>query len=149
VRGKLKIVIPLAVVLALGVTYKMVLAKPPAKPKTKIAGAVYVLPKDFLLNLSDGRYAKLGVALVMKPGAETAAAAGTHEAAATPPEGYGTLPQEALVRDIVTDEVTDVTGRELTSRTGRRKLKHEILDQIHEQTDVEADDVLFTDVAVQ
>jgi flagellar FliL protein len=148
VKKRLKIIIPLALVLALGGAYKFVLAKPAPAPKPKVAGEVYVLPKDFLLNMSDGRFAKLDVALVMAPGAETAAA-GAEGHAATPPEGFGTLPQEALVRDIVTDIVTDVPGGELISRTGREKLKKKILKTIHEKTDVEAEDVLFTDVAVQ
>lgn len=147
-KPKLKIVVPLVLVLVLGAVYKLVLSKPEPVPDPKVAGQVYVLPKEFLVNLADGRYAKLGVALVMQPGAETAAAGGP-EAAAAPPEGYGSLPQEALVRDIVTDEITDVSGGELTSRSGRQKLKREILEQLHQQTDVEADDVLFTDVAVQ
>jgi flagellar FliL protein len=147
-KKRLKIIIPLALVLALGGAYKFVLAKPAPAPKPKVAGEVYVLPKDFLLNMSDGRFAKLDVALVMKPGAETAAPA-SGEAPSAPPEGFGTLPQEALVRDIVTNVVTDVPGSELISRSGRDKLKKRILRTIHQKTDVEAEDVLFTDVAVQ
>jgi flagellar FliL protein len=84
----------------------------------------------------------------MKPGAETAGAA-HGEGAAAPPEGYGTLPQEAVVRDIVTDEVTDVGSRELQSEKGRDKLKKKILERLHKETDVEAQSVLFTDVTVQ
>lgn len=145
---KLLIIVPLVLLLVAGGVYKLVLAKPDPAPKHKVAGTVYVLPKDFLVNLSDGRFAKLGVALIMEPGAETSPVAG-HGSPAVPPDGYGTLPQEALVRDIVTNQITDVSGGELTSRSGRRKLKEEILQQIHRQTDVQADDVLFTDVAVQ
>jgi flagellar FliL protein len=148
-RSKLKIIVPLALLLALGGAYKFVLAKPAPEPRPKVAGEVYVLPKDFLVNLADGRYAKLGVGLVMAPGHPAEPAGGGHEAAATPPEGYGALPQEALVRDIITDEVTDVSGSELSSRSGRRRLKREILDQLHKRTDVHAADVLFTDVTVQ
>jgi len=137
------------VLLVAGGAYKFVLAKPEPAPKPKVAGEVYVLPKEFLVNLSNGQFAKLGVALVMKPDAHTSAAGGGHGAAAAPPEGYGTLPQEALVRDIVTDTVTDASGGQLTSDTGRQKLKKQILHHIHEETDVHAADVLFTDVAVQ
>lgn len=147
-KPKLKIIVPLLLVVVLGGVYKLVLAKPEKEPKPKVAGEVYVLPKEFLVNLTDGRFARLGVALVMKPGAHTAAAGG-HGAAAAPPEGYGPLPQEAIVRDIVTDTVTSASGAELTSARGRKELKKEILDHIQEQTDVHADDVLFTDVAVQ
>jgi flagellar basal body-associated protein FliL len=148
VRGKLKFVIPVLVLIAVGGAYKFVLAKPKAAAKPRVAGQVYVLPKDFVVNLADGRYAKLDVALVMAPGASTEAAA-AGEGAATPPEGYGTLPQEALVRSIVVDTVTDAPGTALIDEKGRTRLRKKILKSLHEHTDVHADDVLFTDVAVQ
>lgn len=144
--NKKLLAIPLALLIVLGGAYKMVLAKPAPAPKPKVAGTVYILPKDFLLNLRDGRFVKLDVALVLKPGAPTAA--GGAEAAA-PPDGFGTLPQEAVVRDIVTNTVTDASGPELISRAGRTRLKREILRAIEQHTDVEATEVLFTDVAVQ
>jgi flagellar FliL protein len=148
-KSKLKIIIPLALVIA-GGAYKFVLAKPPIPPKPKVEGEVYVLPKDFLLNLADGKYAKLGVGLVFKHGFTAAPAAGGHEAAAAaPPEGYGVLPQEALVRDIITDEVTDATARELTTRKGRRAIKRHIVRRLDKETDVKVQDVLLTDIAVQ
>jgi flagellar FliL protein len=149
-KSKLKFIIPVVALLVLAGAYKFVLAKPAAKADPpKIAGEVYVLPEEFLLNLADGKYAKLSVGLVMEVGAHTAAAAGGHGAATEPPEGYGTMPQEAVVRDIITDEVTEVDGQELSSTKGRAKLKKEILERIHKQTDVHADSVLFTDVTVQ
>lgn len=147
-RSKLKFVVPLVVLLVAAAAYKFVLAKPSAEAKPKVAGEVYVLPKEFLLNLADGRFAKLGIALVLAPGAKAEPTGGA-EGATAPPEGYGALPQEALVRDIVTNSVTDVSGRELISRSGRRRLKREILRELRRQTDVQADGVLFTDVAVQ
>jgi flagellar FliL protein len=147
-KSKLKIIIPLALVIA-GGAYKFVLAKPPIPPKPKVEGEVYVLPKDFLVNLADGKYAKLGVGLVFEHGFTAAPAAGGHEAAAAPPEGYGVLAQEAMVRDIITDEVTDVTARELTTRKGRRAIKRDIVKRLDKETDVKVQDVLLTDVAVQ
>ena len=145
-KKKLKIIVPLALLLAFG-AYKMVLAKP-AEPDAKVHGDVYVLAKEFVLNLDDGRYARLGVGLVLEPGALSAGGHGGEEAA-PPPDGYGPLPQEALVRDIVTDALTEADPDELTDRAGRRKLKKEILETIHNKTDVHAEQVLFTDVAVQ
>jgi flagellar basal body-associated protein FliL len=147
-KSKLKIIIPLALVIA-GGAYKFVLAKPPVVKPPKIAGEVYVLPKDFLLNLSDGKFAKLGVGLVFKEGFTAAPEAGGEEGAVAPPEGYGILPQEAVVRDIVTDIVTNGNARDLTTRKGRERLKGRILKRLHKETDVEADDVLLTDIAVQ
>src|ERR1700754_2974196 len=105
-KSKLKFIVPLVVLILLGGVYKFALAKPPLKEKHKVEGQVYVLPKEFVVNLADGRYAKFNVALVLDHAQLTAPAAGGHGAAADPPEGYGTLEQEAVVRDIVTDEVS-------------------------------------------
>ena len=146
--SKLKFIIPVVLLLALGGVYKFVLAKGAAKAAPpKIDGEVYVLPTQFTLNLADGKYVKLGVGLVMEDGASTAAAGG--HGAAEPPAGYGPLAQEAIVRDIVTDEVTEADSRALASTKGRVKLKQDILQRIHTQTDVHARSVLFTDVTVQ
>lgn len=143
-KGKLKFVIPLAVLLVLGMAYKVVLAKP-AEEKHKLEGMVYVLPKEFLLNLADGRYAKLSVALVLP---KDAIATGGH-GGSTPPEGYGALEQEGAVRAVVTDVVTDHKATDLTARKRRERLRGEILKQIKSHTDVKAHEVLFTDLAVQ
>ena len=144
---KKKLLIILPVLLVLGGVYKFVLAKPSAEAKPKVEGEVYVLGKDFLINLADARFVKLNVALVIEEG--SALPAGGGEEAATPPEGFGTMPQEAVVRDIVTNTLTDQPGRRLISREGRERLKKRILVQITKKTDVKAHDVLFTDVAVQ
>jgi flagellar basal body-associated protein FliL len=147
VKSKLKFIIPI-LLLVLGGAYKFVLAKPAAAAKPKVAGEVYVLPKDFLLNLSDGKFAKLGVGLVFDEG-YSAAPAGGAEGGATPPDGYGALPQEAVVRDIITDVVTDKSASDLTSRKGRDEIKALILKRLNTQTDVKVHDVLLTDIAVQ
>jgi flagellar FliL protein len=147
VKSKLKIIIPLALVLA-GGGYKFALAKPAAGPPKKIAGLVYPLPREFLVNLSDGRFAKLGVALVLAHD-DHSLAGGGHGAAAKPPEGYGALPQEAVIRDIVTDTLTDRSDAQLIDRDRRDRLKKKIARAITRHTDVKVDDVLFTDVAVQ
>jgi flagellar basal body-associated protein FliL len=149
--SKIKIIAPVLLLVALGAAYKFVLAKPsePA-PKPKIEGTVYILPKEFLLNLADDRFAKLNVALVLHHGflAEATASAGGH-GAPSPPEGFGPLPQEAVVRDVVTDRITNATGPDLIERKGRAELKHDIKESIEKHTDVKVDEVLFTDVAVQ
>lgn len=144
-----KILIPLLVVVVAGLAAKFVLAKPAPRPHHKVDGVVYVLPREFLLNLSDGRYAKINVALVLDHSQPTAAAAGGHGAAAAPPEGFGTLEQEAVVRDIVTDVVTGTSGDELVSASGRKHVKEELLRQLRAHTDVRVHEVLLPDVAVQ
>jgi flagellar FliL protein len=139
-KRKLLIVAVLALVAA-GAAYKFVLAAP-AETKTKVKGEVYVLPKEFVLNLAAGRYAKLTVALVLPHAVEAG-----HGAA--PPEGFGPLEQEALVRGIVTDELTGAGAGELTSPRGRNGYERRIREAIHHQTDVEAISVTFTDLVVQ
>lgn len=143
-KKKILILIP---VLLLGggyVAYGKFLKKPPPPPK--IAGTVYVLPKQFTLNMQGGQYATLTVALVLSPQEVIPA---TADSGATPPDGYGNLPEEAVIRDIVTNVVTGQPGSALTNEQGRTKLKAEILAQIKKSTDVKVDDVLFPDVAVQ
>jgi flagellar basal body-associated protein FliL len=142
------IIIAVAALVLAGGAYKTVLAKPKEKaPEPKVHGTVYVLPKEFLVNLADGRYAKLQVALVV----EAAAAAGGHggHGAPAPPEGYGSEPQEAIVRDLITDELTNASDHELIQREGREKIKKKILKSIKEHTDVHVEEVLFPDVTVQ
>jgi flagellar FliL protein len=147
--SKLKIVIPVVLLLVLGGVYKFVLAKPAAEAKPKIAGTVYVLPKEFLVNLSQGRFAKLGVGLVLDPEEHSIAEAAKDKEAPKPPEGFGPLPQEAVIRDIVTDTLTDEGSHDLIDREGRARLKKRIIRTIAKHTDVQVEDVLFTDVAVQ
>lgn len=147
--SKLKIVIPVVLLLVAGAAYKFVLAKPSAEAKPKIEGTVYVLPKEFLVNLSEGQFAKLGVGIVLSPDDHSLAAEGGHGAAVKPPEGFGPLPQEAVIRDIVTDTLTDRGSGDLINREGRERLKKRILRTIKKKTDVHVEDVLFTDVAVQ
>lgn len=147
-KKKLIIIAVAALVLA-GGAYKTVLAKPKEKaPEPKVHGEVYILPKEFLVNLADGRYAKLQVALVVEP-AEAAGGHGGGHGAPAPPEGYGSEPQEAIVRDLITDELTDASDHELIQREGREKIKKKILKSIKEHTDVHVEEVLFPDVTVQ
>jgi flagellar basal body-associated protein FliL len=114
--------------------------------KPKIAGTIYVMPQTFLMNLSDGRYAKLSVALQLAPGQSdgvTAATSSGSEGAA------GTLPEEPAVREIVTNAVTGQNGETLISAKGRRDIQHSILSAIRRQTDVKVEAVLFPDFTVQ
>jgi flagellar basal body-associated protein FliL len=146
----IKILIPV-LLLVVGGVYKFVLAPKPVVPKPKIAGSVYVMPKDFLINLKAGKFAKLNAALVLKEGyLETAVAAASGGKEATqPPDGYGTLPQEAAVRAIITDSLTDIPASRLTREKARVKLQESVLKRIEHETDVKVEDVLFTDLAVQ
>jgi flagellar FliL protein len=145
---KKKIIIVLVVLLAGGGFVAKSMFLKPAVAKEKIEGTIYILPKQFTANLKDGRYATLTVALVLAAGQSTGAAAGG-EGGAAPPEGFGTLPEEAAVRDIITNLITDQSSGTLTSDKGREHLKSEILAAIKSGTDVKVHEILFTDLAVQ
>ena len=145
--SKLKLILPVIALVVAGVVYKTVLAKPAPVHKPKVEGMVYVLPKDFLVNLRGGRFARFTVGLVLAHDALPAEAGG--EAGAEPPEGFGPLPQEALVRALVTDSVTGRRAGDLTSQDGRETIKRRLKRLILRRTDVPVHDVLLPDVALQ
>jgi flagellar basal body-associated protein FliL len=148
---KPKLIIPVVVLLvALGGAYKFVLAKPATEePKPKVHGTPYVLGKEFLINLADQRYAKLTVALVLSHEDTSTLPAEGHAAAAKPPEGYGAMNQESIVRALVTEELTDARDSELVDHEGRERLQKKILKSIKKHTDVLVEEVLFPDLTVQ
>jgi flagellar FliL protein len=145
-----KVIIAIVAVLVAGFAYKTQFAKPstPA-PKPKVDGKVYILPKEFLVNLSDGKYAKLQVGFVMAPHDTSTVAAGGHGAAPTPPEGYGAMGQEGIVRDLITGVLTDATDKQLIEEEGREELKKKILKVLKKKTDVKVEEILFSDLTVQ
>lgn len=141
---KLMLIVALPI-LILGIGYKMTRPKPVNKDKIK--GTIYAMPGPFLLNLSDGKFAKITVALELAPGQSDGASATA--AAASGENAAGTLPEEPLVREIITDAVTNQNGETLVSEQGRRAIKHQIVAQITKQTDVKVEAVLFPDLTVQ
>ena len=144
---KKKKIIIIAVVVLLGGGY---VAKgfvmPPAKSKDKIKGTLYLMPKEFLVNLADGRYGKVDVALLLAPGQSNGAAA---DAASGNSGEVGSLPEEAMIRDLIVNILTNQNSTSLIDSPQRDRLKHKILTAIQNSTDVKVSDVLFTDVAVQ
>jgi flagellar basal body-associated protein FliL len=144
---KILILVVVALVVA-GGAYKTVLAKPKKAKKPNVEGSLYVLQKEFLVNLADAKYAKVSAALLLNPKDHSAAAAGGH-GAAVPPDGYGAMSQEAIVRAIVTDELTGRDAGDLEDARKRDRLRKDIVKRIHDETDVHADDILFPDLTVQ
>ncbi len=121
------------------------MTKPKPVVKTKIKGTLYNMPQSFLLNLTDGRYAKLTISLQLAPGQSDGATAGT----AASSEGPGTLPEEAIVREIVTNTVTNQSGETLVSSAGRKGIRQKILLSIRRDTDLKVESVLIPDLTVQ
>jgi flagellar basal body-associated protein FliL len=145
-----KLAIPLVLLAAAGGgAYAFARPSPPPEPEPKVHGQVYVLPRDFVINLADERLLRLTVGLLLDPEAGAAHGAEDGAEAAKPPEGFGPDPQEALIREIVVDELTGVPARRLATPAGRARLKGRILAALQQHTDVPATHVLFTDMAVQ
>lgn len=142
-KKKLLIAIAALVLLA-GAGYT--LTKPKKYVKLKVAGSLYTMPQSFLLNLAEGHYAKLDVSLELAPdqSSGTPAAGGSSST-----EAAGTLPEEPLVREIVTNTVTGQDGDTLISDSGRASIKHQILMSIRSQTDLKVEAVLFPEITVQ
>lgn len=145
-----KFLLPIALLAVLGGAYKFVLDEPerPA-PKPKIAGDPYVIPKEFLVNLSGGRYAKLTLALILPHEINDAPAEAEAKAEAEPPEGWGTQPQEAVVRSVVTDTLTGSDAAEFVVPAKRKRLERRLLRRLRSKTDLAPIDVTITDLAVQ
>jgi flagellar FliL protein len=144
-----KLVPVIALLAVLGGVYKFVLAKPSAAaPKPHVEGTVYMLQKEFLVNLADGRFAKMQIGLVLAHDDVSTVPAGGHEAA-SPPEGYGAMAQEGIVRDLITGVLTDAKDKDLIEEHGREELKKEILKVLKKKTDVKVEEILFSDLTVQ
>jgi hypothetical protein len=94
--SKKKLIIGIvALVVVGGLGYNM--TKPKKVVKMKVTGTLYIMPQSFLLNLSEGHYAKLAVGLQLAPDQSDGASAASGSSSGT--EGAGTLPEEPLERD--------------------------------------------------
>ena len=137
-KAKLKFIIPIPIVLVvLGAAYMFLLApkKAAAKPP-KVDGTLVPLTGDFVINLAGGHYGKLSVAVLMS----------------SPPPvttGAATLPEDAAVRAVITDELTNLDPAELTDRASRHDLLAHLVQALKQRTDEPITKVLFTDLAVQ
>ena len=148
IGGKRKFILLGLVVMILGVGYKMTSSK--AAPTLKIKGTVYEMPASFLLNLRGDQYAKLNVALLLAPGQpdETPGAKPSSGGGSGESE-VGTLPEEPVIRTIITNALTGVSKAMLIDERGRVEMKHRILAEIEKQTDVKVESVLFPDLTIQ
>ena len=134
----------------LGGVYKFVLAKPAkAEPKPKVHGSVYMLEKEFLVNLHDGRFAKLQVGLVLAHDDTSTVAAGGHGAAPRRPRATARWPRRASCATSSPTSSPTRRTRSSSRREGRQQLKEEILKDLKKHTDVKVEHVLFSDVTVQ
>ena len=142
-KKKLIIITVVLVVVAAFAAYSV--AKPKPKVTTRIKGTVYILQKQFTINLNDGQYATLTVAMLLPPTQSVGVASTTDP----PPTGFGSLTDEAVIRAIITNDVTDQPESALLTQSGRQRLESEILSNINSQTDTKVTAIYFTDLAVQ
>jgi len=140
-----KVMLALALPVLLFAAYTVTKSKKVVK--NKVAGSIYVMPQSFLLNLNDGRYVKLSVALNLAPGQSDGAAPGASSGGGS--ESVGTLPEEPLVREIVTNTLTNESGEALINPASREALKRKVLLAIKRETDVKVDAVLIPELTVQ
>ncbi len=140
-----KVMLALALPVLLFAGYTLTKSKPVVK--TRVKGAIYQMPQAFLLNLNDGRYVKLSVALELAPGQSDGAAPGSGSSSSS--ESAGTLPEEPLVRELVTNAITNQSGEALIEPASRNALRRKILIGIQRETDVKVEAVLFPELTVQ
>jgi flagellar basal body-associated protein FliL len=136
-KKKLIIALPVLLLLVGGFTAKKILLKPKPAPPPKIAGELLTLAPEFLVNLSDGHYGKLTVALTLT------------KAPVAPAGETATLPQDAAIRADITDALTGINSNDLINRTKRHTLQKMLLRSIKKTTDEPVKGVMFTDIAVQ
>jgi flagellar basal body-associated protein FliL len=135
----LMIVVPVVVLLVLGVGYKKMTAKKVIPPKKKVEGVLVPLANDFVVNLANGRYAKLTVALLVPE--KDAPAAGKDRTA--------DLPETPVIRSIITDKLTGLDAGALIDAARRRVLIQTLAKDLTTKTDTKVENVYFTDIAVQ
>lgn len=145
---KKKLIILLVVILAVGgFGAKKFLLPKKAVAKPIVTGTLYVLPKGFTINLTDGHYATMTVALELAPGQSDDATKAN--AGSTTPAGFGTLTEEPIIDAIITGDVTDQSSKTLLSASGRNVIRKQILHDIKKQTDVKVNNLYFSDLAIQ
>jgi flagellar basal body-associated protein FliL len=132
----LLVVVPVVLVISAGVSYKVVFASNSKPPAPKVSGDLVPLTDEFVVNLAGGHYGKVSVALLL-----TKAPAG--------PSIGGKLEQNAVIRAVITDELTGLAPDVLIQRSSRRRLVARLGQALKEKTDEPIKEVLLTDIAVQ
>ena len=93
--------------------------------------SIYVLSDDVVADLAGGGYASVTVGLELQSGAETAET------------------QTAIVREIVTNDLTGIGREDLLDAERRDYLKLKLARDIRKHTDIDLDAVLLTDLTMR
>jgi flagellar FliL protein len=139
--GNKKILIGVVLLLVvLGGVYKVMLAPKPKPVVKKVEGGLVSVGDPFTVNLAGGHYGRVSVALLVD---ETALPVAAEGAAAT------SLPQNDVIRSIITDTLTGVDQERLINRNQRHELLAGLVKDLKKSTDEPVKEVLITDLAVQ
>jgi hypothetical protein len=106
-------------------------ARVQTSPAANVNSDVYVLHHPVLVDLAGGGYATVTVGLEVHNGVGTADA------------------QSAIVRQIVSNDLTNIDPADLLVRERRQFLKLKLARDIRTHTDVELDEVLLTDFTLR
>ncbi len=129
-KGKKKLIVILLVVVLLAVVYlKFVKGGAPAGPVAPVAGAV-VKVEPIYLNLADGHYLKLGLAL--------------QATASAPKEVDGSKALDAAI-----DVFSNMTVDQLTTPATRQAAKLKLTERVVEDYEDEVMDVYLTEFVTQ
>jgi flagellar basal body-associated protein FliL len=102
-----------------------------ATPAPKVRSDVYVLHDPVLVDLAGGGYATVTVGLEVRSGIDETDA------------------QAGIVREIVTNDLTNIDRADLLARERREALKVKLARDIRKHTDVALDGVLLTDFTLR
>ena len=117
-----------------------------ARMKDKLDGPVMALGEAFTVNLADpGAFVRTEIAVKVDAGTPMEAGAGGHGGGDALP-----LEEQAEIRDIVIDVLSQQKAGESVTSEGRAKIKEQIIERINEETHKTiALDVFFNSYAVQ
>ena len=138
-KKKVMIILPLAVLVIGGGAYKFGPLKPKVKPvKMKVEGSIVPMATGFVINLAGGHFGKISVSLVLTK-APKAAIQGASVV----------LPEDSVIRAIITDQLTGLPVSDLIERPARERVTARLLKLLKQRTDEPITQVLLTDIAVE
>ena len=113
-------IIAVALLAVVGGVYKFVLAKPRRQARAQAAREqprLHAARRTSYVDLQDGHYAKLSLGLEIAKKDPESMPPHTGETNATSPKGYGVMPEEGVVRDVVTADLTGLTKADFLNAT--------------------------------
>lgn len=122
-KGKLPVIVMLAVLLGAGGFFGVKMRQPKVEKEPEVKLGEVMALKEFLVNLTDGgKYLRTEIQLHLKEGAEIKAGG----------EGEGGGgPETGIIQDAVIRVLTSKSSEEIQSSAGKDKLKREIAEAVN------------------